>query len=183
LIHPLNFYNENDEIVLKEPCIGTKAFVAETATLIGDVSLGEDVSIWYNTVLRGDVMPIEIGARSNIQDQCMLHGTFKQFAVKIGEEVTVGHGVTLHGCTIEDQCFIGMDSTIMDGVHIEKNCFVAAGSLLSPGKRFPSGSMIMGRPAKVVRELTDKEYKEFVASYKRYVKYKDCYLNNQTNEK
>jgi carbonic anhydrase/acetyltransferase-like protein (isoleucine patch superfamily) len=176
LIRTIEFFNQNHKFETKSPDIAEKVFLAETAQVIGQVKIGKDSSVWYGSVLRGDVMPLIIGERTNIQDLSMMHGTFKKHAVKIGDEVTVGHGVTLHGCTIEDRCFIGMDSTIMDGVHIEQNCFVGAGSLLTPGKRFPSGSMIMGRPAKAVRKLNDAELNEIEASYKRYVKYKDVYL-------
>ncbi len=183
MIKSIHFFNTEDKLVKKTPVVKNGVFVAESAQVHGEVELNDDVSVWPNAVLRGDVMPIKIGAGTNIQDLSIIHGTFKQFGVSIGKEVTVGHGVTLHGCTIEDRCFIGMDSTVMDGVHIEKNCFVGAGSLLTPGKKFPEGSMIMGRPAKVVSELNESEYKELEDSYHRYVKYKNVYLENCKKKK
>ncbi len=158
-------------------------WVAPTGTVIGDVEMGEDVSVWFGAVVRGDVHYIKIGDRSNIQDNSVVHVTHYKKADKsdgqptiIGSDVTVGHNVILHGCTIEDACLIGMGSIIIDGAVIGKESIVGAGALVTKGKVFPPRSLIMGNPAKVVRELTDEEVAELYASSKRYVGFKNNYL-------
>ncbi len=157
-------------------------WVADSADVIGNVSLGEDVSIWFGCVIRGDVHRIVIGNRSNIQDLSMLHVThYKKEDMSdgnptiIGNDVTVGHRVMLHGCTIEDACLIGMSATILDGAVIGKESIIGAGSLVTKNKKFPPRSLIMGSPAKVVRELTDTEVQELYNSATRYVKFKNEY--------
>lgn len=164
------------------PSIGKNSWVASSADIVGDVSCGEDCSIWFGCVVRGDVHYITIGDRVNIQDLSMIHVTHYKKADKsdgnptiIGNDVTIGHRVMLHGCTIEDTCLIGMSATILDGAVIGKESIVGAGSLVTKGKSFPPRSLIMGTPAKVVRELSEGEVEELYASAKRYVTFKEDY--------
>lgn len=131
-------------------------FVAPDAAVIGDVELGEDSSVWYGAVLRGDTEPIRIGTRSNIQDGSVLH-TDPGFPTTVGDNVTVGHNVILHGCTIESGCTIGMGAILLNGCRVGANSLVAAGALLPEGREYPSDSLIMGVPARAVRELTGDE--------------------------
>ena len=165
------------------PQISEGVFVAPSADVIGRVTIGKDSSIWFGVVIRGDVHRIEIGERTSIQDKSMVHVThFKKedesdgHPTIIGSDVTVGHSVVLHGCKIEDACLIGMSATILDGAVIGKESIVGAGSLVTKGKVFPPRSLIMGSPAKIVRELSDEEVKELYASATRYVSFKDQYL-------
>ncbi len=164
------------------PQFGQKSWVAPDATVIGNVKMGEDSSIWFGCVVRGDVHKIIIGDRTNIQDLTMIHVTHYKspdmsdgHPTIIGDDVTVGHRVMLHGCTIEDACLIGMNATILDGAVIGKESIVGAGALVTGGKKFPPRSLILGSPAKVVRELTDQEVAELYASAKRYVAFKEEY--------
>ncbi len=166
----------------ESPTLDTGAWIAPGATVIGDVSMGAESAIWFGCVVRGDVHRIEIGARSNIQDLSMIHVTHYKRADKsdghptiIGNDVTVGHRVMLHGCTIEDACLIGMSATILDGAVIGKESIVGANSLITKHKTFPPRSLIMGSPAKVIRTLTDEEVEELYASAKRYVGFKNEY--------
>ena len=131
-------------------------FIAPSAAVIGSVELGEDSSVWYGAVLRGDTEPIRIGARSNIQDGTVVH-TDDGFPTTVGDDVTVGHNVILHGCTIEDGCTIGMGAILLNGSRVGANSLVAAGALLPEGREYPPDSLIMGVPARPVRELTDEE--------------------------
>ena len=165
------------------PKIAENVFIAQSADVVGRVSIGKDSSIWFGVVVRGDVHRIEIGDRTSIQDKSMVHVTHHKredesdgHPTIVGNDVTVGHSVVLHGCKIEDACLIGMSSTILDGAIIGKESIVGAGSLVTKGKIFPPRSLIMGSPAKVVRELTDEEVKELYASATRYVSFKDQYL-------
>ena len=165
------------------PKLEQNAWIAEGATVIGDVKMGEDSSVWFGSVVRGDVHRIEIGKRSNIQDLSMVHVTHYTKSDKsdgnptiIGDDVTVGHRVMLHGCTIEDACLIGMSATILDGAVIGKESIVGAGSLVTKNKVFPPRSLIMGIPAKVIRELNEAEIEELYNSAKRYVAFKNEYL-------
>ncbi len=152
------------------PQIQDSCFVAPGAHCIGHIILEENVSVWHNCVLRGDVNQISIGANSNIQDLSMLHVTEK-LKLTVGRNVTVGHSVTLHGCEIGDHSLIGMGATVLDDAKIGEYCIVAAGSVVTPGKVFPAKKMIMGAPAKVVRDLTDKEIHMLNLHYKSYVGY------------
>ena len=138
------------------PRIAPSAWVAPNASVIGDVTLGERVSIWFGAVLRGDIDRISIGAGSNIQDGSVCHADPGR-PLLVGEHVTVGHMVMLHGCTIGDHCLIGIGAVVMNGAVIGKNSVVGAGSLVTEGKEFPEGSLIMGSPAKVVRQLTPEQ--------------------------
>ena len=164
------------------PSLGEKTWIADSADVVGDVSIGEDCSIWFGCVVRGDVHYITIGDRTNIQDLSMVHVTHYKKEDRsdgnptiIGNDVTVGHRVMLHGCTIEDACLIGMSATILDGAVIGKESIVGAGSLVTKNKAFPPRSLIMGSPAKLVKELNDEEVKELYASASRYVKFKEDY--------
>lgn len=167
-----------------KPQVGKGGWVAPNATLIGDAVLGEDASLWYGTVVRGDVHRIRIGARTNIQDMCILHITQHAGEARddqdghptiIGSEVTVGHRVILHGCTVGDLCLIGMGAILLDGVVIGRESIVGAGSVVTPGKQFPARSVIMGAPAKVVKEVTEAQLAEMQASWRRYVALKNEY--------
>ncbi len=153
------------------PTVPASAFVEESAQVIGDVVLGEHASVWFNAVIRGDVGPIRIGARSNVQDCCVVHCTRGKHHTTVGEDVTVGHSVTLHGCTIGDRVLVGMGSTILDGTEIASDSIVAAGSLVAPGSRFPPRSLIMGAPARVRRALTDAEVEELRRAAEHYIEY------------
>ncbi len=165
------------------PTLKKGAWVAEGATVVGRTTIGEDCSIWFGTVIRGDVHHITIGDRTSIQDLSMVHVTHHKKEdmsdgnpTIIGNDVTIGHRVMLHGCIIEDACLIGMSATILDGAVIGKESIVGASSLVTKNKVFPPRSLIMGTPAKRVRELTDEEVAELYASAKRYVKFKNSYL-------
>jgi gamma-carbonic anhydrase len=147
-------------------------YIAPSADVIGNVILGENVNIWHQSVLRGDVNSITIGANTNIQDLCMLHVT-EEAALEIGANTSVGHHVTLHGCQIGAGCLIGMSSTILDGAQIGDECLVAAGSVVAPGKVFPAGSLIKGIPAKVERALTTEEREKISLHFESYLIYKE----------
>jgi len=162
------------------PRIHESVFVAPGAKIIGDVTIGKDSSIWYNTVVRGDVHYIKIGEMTNIQDLSMLHVTNGKFPLIIGNKVTIGHSVTLHGCTLHDSCLIGMGAVILDGAIVEQNSIVAAGAVVKPGFTVPSEKLAAGVPAKVIRELTDEEMFEFERSAERYKKYTELTLNSIT---
>ncbi len=173
MIHPFKAW---------KPRLGQNTWIAKSADVIGNVTLGEECSVWFGCVVRGDVHRIVIGDRTNIQDLSMVHVTHYKKAdmsdgnpTIIGSDVTVGHRVMLHGCTIEDACLIGMSATILDGAVIGKESIVGAGSLVTKNKVFPPRSLIMGSPAKVVRPLTDEEVAELYASAKRYTDFKEDY--------
>ncbi|NMB83059.1 MAG: gamma carbonic anhydrase family protein [Ignavibacteria bacterium] len=153
------------------PRLHPSVFVAPGAKIIGDVEIGENSSVWYNCVVRGDVNYVKIGSMTNIQDLSMLHVTNGKFPLIIGNKVTVGHSVTLHGCVLQDLCLIGMGAVILDGAVVEKNSMVAAGSVLKPGFVVPSGKLVAGVPAKVIRDLTDEEINELEISAQRYMGY------------
>ncbi|MFB6376116.1 MAG: gamma carbonic anhydrase family protein [Bradymonadaceae bacterium] len=143
------------------PQLGDDVFIAEGAEVIGDVTLGDEASVWYNSVLRGDVEPIEIGPRTNIQDLTMIHATEDEHATTIGADVTVGHRAILHGCRVDDRSLIGMGAIVLDGVHVEENCLIGAGALLTPGTHVPEGSLAIGSPASVLRDVSDEEREMF----------------------
>jgi carbonic anhydrase/acetyltransferase-like protein (isoleucine patch superfamily) len=151
------------------PTLGEGAFVAETAAVIGDVVLGPGSSIWYGSVLRGDVAPIRIGARSNVQDLSMVHGTTGLSSTTLGEEVTVGHRVILHGCTIGDRVLVGMGSIVLDLAVIETDVVLGAGSLVTPRSRLESGWLYLGSPAKKVRRLNDADRAMIEEGWRAYV--------------
>lgn len=157
------------------PQIGAGTFVAPSADIIGDVTMGENCSIWFNTSLRGDVMPIKIGSETNIQDNTVIHGTYKKCGAVIGSKVTVGHSVILHGCTIGDLVLVGMGAIIMDQAQVPSRCIVGAGSLVTEGSKFPEGYLVLGRPAKVLRPLNEQELAFLDQSAKNYMEYKGWY--------
>ena len=152
----------------RAPQVAASAWVADSAQVIGDVTLAEDVSIWFGSVLRGDTSNLQIGAGTNIQDGSVLHADPGKPLV-VGERVTVGHQVMLHGCTIGDESLIGIGAVILNGAKIGKNCLVGAGALVTEGKEFPDGSMIIGSPAKAVRELTPEQIEGLRNSAQHYI--------------
>lgn len=170
------------------PVLGERVFLHPSCQVIGDVTIGDDSSIWCNTVLRGDVNRIVIGRGSNVQDLTMGHVSHKTAdkpegsPLIIGDYVTVGHSVILHGCTIGDECLIGMGSIIMDDVVIPDKVMIGAGSLVSPGKQLTSGMLYMGRPAKAVRALTEDEIAHLRHSAENYMQVKDNYLNEAATQ-
>lgn len=153
------------------PRIDPTAYVEDSAQIVGDVEIGPESSIWFNTVVRGDVHFIRIGARTNIQDLCMVHVQKDKSPTRIGDDVTVGHHVVLHGCTVGSRVLIGMGAVLMDDVAIGDDCIVAAGALLTPGTKIPPGSLAVGSPAKVRRPLTEDERAFLVRSAKNYIGY------------
>jgi len=158
------------------PVIPDTAWLAPTATVIGDVILGDHASLWFNVVVRGDVNFIRIGDRTNIQDNSTIHVHVDDFPAIVGDDVVSGHNVLIHGCTVGNRVLIGMGATIMDGVEVGDECIVGAGSLLTPGTRVPSRSLVLGRPAKVVREVTDQEVEDLILfGVKSYLEYKETY--------
>lgn len=173
----------------KYPQLGKRVFVDPFATLIGDIELADDVSIWPMVAARGDVHHIRIGARSNIQDGVVMHLSRVSdahphgYPLLIGADVTVGHKAVLHGCTIGDRVLIGMGAILLDGVVVEDEVMVAAGSLVPPGKRLQSGYLFMGNPAKPARPLSDSEREFLKVSADNYVKLKDEYLQELTASK
>ena len=160
----------------KRPEIAPGVFLAETCAVIGDVVIGAESSIWYGTVVRGDVMPIRIGARTSIQDNTVIHATSNFAGTTIGNDCTIGHAVILHACTIDDECLIGMGAIILDGARIGRGSFVGAGALVTPGTDIPPGSFVLGSPAKVRRAVTDKEREQIDYGARHYVELVRAYL-------
>jgi carbonic anhydrase/acetyltransferase-like protein (isoleucine patch superfamily) len=164
------------------PKVEKDVFIASSADIIGDVLLGENSSVWFGCVIRGDINTIKIGKNTNIQDMSMIHVTHASLEKPEGnptiieDDVTIGHKVMLHGCTVKKGSLIGMSATILDGAVIGEESIVGANSLVTKGKKFPPRSLIVGSPAKVIRELNDKEIKELYNSANRYVEYKNSYL-------
>lgn len=153
------------------PEIHNSVFLASGVKIIGNVRIGKDSSVWYNTIIRGDVHYISVGEMTNIQDCSVLHVTNGIFPLNIGNKVTIGHSVTLHGCTVMDLSLVGIGAVILDGAILEENSMVAAGAVITPGFMVPSGKLAAGVPAKIIRDLTDKEIKELKESAERYKKY------------
>jgi gamma-carbonic anhydrase len=160
------------------PTIPPSCFIEDTAVVIGDVVMGEFCSVWFNAVIRGDVHSIRIGSRTNIQDLCMLHVTHDTHPLVIGSDVTIGHSVVLHGCTIQDRVLVGMGSIIMDGAVIGENSIVGAGALVVEGTVVPPKSLILGSPARVRRSATDAELAWIKESADNYVTYAAQYLGD-----
>jgi carbonic anhydrase/acetyltransferase-like protein (isoleucine patch superfamily) len=152
----------------RKPEVAESAWVADSAQVMGDVALGQGASIWFGAIARGDSDRIVVGAGSNIQDGCVLHAD-EGLPLVIGERVTVGHQVMLHGCTIGDESLIGIGATVLNRARIGKHCLVGAGSLVTEGKEFPDGSMIMGSPARVVRQLTPEQIEGLRKSAQHYM--------------
>jgi carbonic anhydrase/acetyltransferase-like protein (isoleucine patch superfamily) len=158
------------------PVIGRGVFLAETCAVIGDVVIGDESSIWYATVIRGDEGPIRIGARTSMQDGTIVHITSGRLGTTVGDECTVGHGAILHACTVEDGCLIGMGSTILDGARIGRGSLVGAGALVTPGTDIPAGSLVLGAPARVVRPVNQKEREQIEYGAAHYVELTRRYL-------
>lgn len=159
----------------KNPVIGEKVFIADNARLISDVEVGDGSSIWYNVVVRGDVMPIRIGREVNVQDGSVIHGTYGKYGTTLHDRVTIGHLVMLHGCEIGHGTLVGMGSIIMDGCKVGAHCLVGAGTLLTEGTEIPARSLVVGRPGKVKRSLTDDEVALLEKSADNYLLYKTWY--------
>ena len=153
------------------PRIGENVFLASGVRIIGNVEIGKDSSVWYNSVVRGDVHYIKIGESTNIQDCSMLHVTNGKFPLNIGNKVTIGHSVSLHGCTLQDLCLIGIGAIVLDGAVVESNSMVAAGALVKQNFVVPAGKLVAGVPAKVIRDLTKNEIRDIEAGSARYVEY------------
>ncbi len=165
------------------PTIPSSVFIAPSADVIGDVVLGEESSVWFGTVIRGDVHYIRIGARTNIQDLSMLHVTRKIHPLVIGNEVTVGHHVTLHGCTVKDRVLVGMGAVILDGAVVGENAMVGAGALVTQGMEIPPGSLVFGNPAKVKRPLKPEELTFLRQSAQNYVDLAGAYLSTSLSKR
>jgi carbonic anhydrase/acetyltransferase-like protein (isoleucine patch superfamily) len=145
-----------DTFLAKKPVLGKGVYISRGAVVVGDVTLGENASVWYNAVLRGDINRIEVGAYSNIQDNSVLH-LADDFPCIVGKYVTVGHSAIVHACRIGDECLIGMGAVVLDGAEVGKQCLIGARALVTQNVKIPDGSLVLGSPAKVVRALTDEE--------------------------
>jgi len=153
----------------KTPVLGSRVFLAPTSVVVGDVELGEDVSVWFQTVVRGDVHRIRVGRRTNLQDLVVVHVTHGTGPTTIGEDVTVGHGAVIHAATIGDRCLIGIRAVVLDGARIGEGSIVGAGALVPPGMEVPAGSVVMGVPARVVRPATEADRKMILELGRRYL--------------
>jgi len=160
----------------RTPQLGRGVFVAETAAVIGDVMVGDESSIWYATVVRGDVMPIRIGRRTSIQDGTVIHVTSGFAGTIVGDDCTVGHAAIIHACTVEDRCLIGMGAILLDGCRIGRGSFVGAGALVTPGTDIPPDSFVLGSPAKVKRLVNAKEREQIEYGAEHYVELARRYL-------
>jgi len=158
-----------DERIELRPRIDPSAWIAPGAVVVGDVTLGPEVSVWYGAVLRGDVERISIGARTNLQDQCTVHVTRSRFATLLGEDVTIGHRAVVHGCTVGDGALIGIGAIVLDGATIGAGALVGAGAVVTPGTEVPPGMLVMGVPARVVRDLSESERNVQVERARSYV--------------
>ncbi|HEX7616583.1 MAG TPA: gamma carbonic anhydrase family protein [Thermoanaerobaculia bacterium] len=161
------------------PRLGARVFIAETAAVIGDVVLGDDVSIWFSSVVRGDCCHIRIGARSNVQDNCTLHVTNTTGPLILEEEVTLGHNAVVHACTIRRGALVGMNATVLDGADVGASALVAAGSVVLPGTVIPPATLWAGNPAKRKRDLSPDEVEGLMTYWKNYLEYKAEYLRTE----
>lgn len=159
----------------ERPNVAVSAYIAPNVVLIGRVTIEDEASIWFSSVLRGDINEIRIGKGTNIQDSCLLHVT-NHHAMVVGDRVTVGHGAILHGARIESDCLIGMGSIILDGALVGAHSVVAAGSIVAPGTQIPPGSLVMGIPGKVVRTVTDRDREMIERGWQNYVGYRETYI-------
>lgn len=159
----------------KWPSLGEGVFIEESAQVIGDVEMGKNSSVWFNAVVRGDVHYIRIGDRTNVQDNATLHVTKDTYPLIIGNDITIGHNVVLHGCTIKDRCLIGMGAIILDNAEIGEDSIVGAGALVTEGMKVPPGSLVLGIPAKVVREVTPEAKAKILQSAQNYIEYSRNY--------
>ena len=153
-------------------------FIAEGARIVGNVTIGEDSSVWYNAVIRGDSNSIAIGKNTNVQDNAVLHTSHGR-GLKIGDNVTIGHAAIVHGCTVGNNVLIGMGAIVLDGAVIEDNCIIGAGALVTQNKVMPEGSLVLGNPAKVVREITVEERESIIKNAKEYVEEAQGYLRGE----
>ena len=165
----------------KHPKVAATAFVEPSAQIVGDVHLGEHSSVWFNCVLRGDVNAIRVGHSTNIQDGTIIHVNADRFPTIIGNYVTVGHGVILHGCLVKDRALIGIGSIVLDGAEIGEESLVGAGALVTPGTAVPPRSLVMGSPARVRRQISDEEVAFIDEHWKHYLEYKNSYLADAGN--
>ena len=161
------------------PRIHPSAFIADGAVIIGDVEIGADSAVWFNCVIRGDVNEIRIGERTNVQDGSIIHVTRGGHGTYIGSGITIGHNSVIHACTLQDNCFVGMSTTLLDGSVVESNGMLAAGAVLTPGKRVPAGELWAGNPAKKLRDLTPKDLDFFPVSAAGYVSLAQEYMSGQ----
>lgn len=162
------------------PAIAPGVFLAETCAVIGAVTIGEESSIWYGTVVRGDVMPIQIGARTSIQDGTVIHVTHGVRGTDIGNGCTIGHAAIIHACTVDDDCLIGMGAILLDGCRIGRGSFVGAGALVTPGTDIPPGSLVLGSPARVKRAVSAKEREQIAEGARHYIELARRYLAEET---
>jgi len=160
----------------KAPRLHDSVFAVDGALVIGDVEIGPDSSLWFGVIVRGDVNSIRIGARTNVQDHSVLHVTSRTHPTVVGDDVTLGHRVTLHGCTVKDRCIVGIGAVILDGAVVGEESMVAAGTLVPPGMVVPPRTLVMGSPARVKRELTAAEIEHLKRSADNYVRYARQYL-------
>lgn len=170
------------EFLKKSPQFDDSVFVAPSADLIGDVTIGAESSVWFNVTIRGDVNWIEIGGRTNIQDNASVHVMNQTGPTKIGDDVTVGHNAMIHGCTIHERVLVGIHATVLDKAVVEADVIIAAGSLVPPGKTLESGFLYMGSPVKQIRKLTDEEIASIPQNAQNYVKYQRTYRQVDTYE-
>jgi len=162
------------------PLIGSDVYIAENAIVIGNVTLGNEVNIWFGTVIRGDMHYIKIGDRTNIQDNSVIHVTTDISPTNIGSGVTVGHGAIIHGCTIEDDCMIGMGAIVMDDAIVGKGSLIGAGALVPPKMKIPPKSLVVGTPGKIIREVSNEEYEMIIERPGEYISLAVKYIKNQT---
>lgn len=159
----------------KAPRLAASVFLAEGSAVTGDVEIGEDSSLWFGTVVRGDVNTVRIGARTNLQDLTVVHVTAGKHPTVVGDDVTVGHRAVLHGCTVKDRCLVGIGAIVLDGAVVGPDAMIGAGALVPPGMVVPSGKLVLGAPARVVRDLTPEEIASLRSSAARYVGYAATY--------
>jgi carbonic anhydrase/acetyltransferase-like protein (isoleucine patch superfamily) len=162
----------------KSPQLGQGVFLADGAQVVGDVEIGDHSSIWFNSVVRGDVEKIRIGARTNVQDLSMIHVSSGRWGTTIGSDVTIGHRVVLHGCTVGDACLVGIGAVVLDGAEIGAEAMIGASALVTPGTKIPPRMLALGAPAKVVRALTDSELQFLRENAANYVGYANLYRGN-----
>ena len=161
------------------PKLGKRVYLVDSAQVIGDVEIGDDSSVWFNAVIRGDVNYIRIGSATNVQDNSTLHVTKDVYPLFVGSQVTIGHNVTLHGCKVADRCLIGMGAIILDNAQIGEDSIVGAGALVTEGSKFPPASLILGMPAKVARPLKKEEIDRIIKSSANYIDYAKQYTGEK----
>ena len=160
----------------KNPHIHPSVYAAETAEIIGDVDIGENSSVWNGAILRGDMNYIRLGKNVNVQDNVVMHGTFLKYPTIVGDNVSIGHAAIVHGCTIRNNCIIGMGAEVLEGAEIGEWCIVGAGAVVTEGMKISDGSLVLGIPAKVVKKLTDKQKERITANWQGYIALKEAYI-------